>query len=88
MIYAVQISMKYFSYSIRLYWNTPYSWDSSVGIGTGYELDGRGLIPGKGMIFLHNVHTGAAIHPAPYPMGTGVSFFGGKGAVVWSWSHA
>jgi hypothetical protein len=29
-----------------------WSWDSSVGIATGYWLDGRGLIPRRGKILL------------------------------------
>jgi hypothetical protein len=55
--------MKYFSYNIRTYWNTPYSRDSSVCIGTGYELDGRGLIPGKGMIFLFSTTSIQNLNP-------------------------
>jgi hypothetical protein len=44
--------------------------DSSVDIGTGYGLDGRGSIPGRGKSFLHSVQTGSEAHPASYPMGT------------------
>jgi hypothetical protein len=31
------------------------------GIATGYGLDGRGLIPGRGKIFLHSVQTGSGL---------------------------
>jgi hypothetical protein len=44
--------------------------DSSVGIATGYGLDGLGSIPGRGKRFLHSVQTGSGPHPASYPMGT------------------
>jgi hypothetical protein len=48
---------------------------SSVGIATGYWLDGRGSILGRGKkcFPLHNVQTGSGAHRAPYPMGTGGS---------------
>jgi hypothetical protein len=47
--------------------------NSSVGIATGYGLDGRGLIPGRGSrSFLHHsVQTGSEAHPLAYKMGTG-----------------
>jgi hypothetical protein len=47
--------------------------DSSVGIETGYGLEGSGLIPGRGTNFLlfHSVQTGSGAHPASYSMGTG-----------------
>jgi hypothetical protein len=50
--------------------------DSSVGIATGYGLDGRGSIPGRARRFyqLHNVKIGPGAHPASYLMGTGGSF--------------
>jgi hypothetical protein len=46
--------------------------DSLVGIGTGYGLDGKGLIPGWVTFFslLHSVETRTEAHPASYPMGT------------------
>jgi hypothetical protein len=47
--------------------------DNSVGILTGYWLDGRGSIPGTSKIYfsvLHSVQTGAGVHPASHPMGT------------------
>jgi hypothetical protein len=42
-------------------------------IATGYGLDGRGSIPGRGNIFslLHSVQTGSRAHPTSYSMGTG-----------------
>jgi hypothetical protein len=45
--------------------NIPAQWSlvSSVGIATGYWLDGRSSIPG-------NVHTGSGVHPVSYPKGT------------------
>jgi hypothetical protein len=54
--------------------------DSSVGIATGYGLDGQGLIPGRDVSLLHSVQTGSGAHPASYPMGTGGSFPGDKAA--------
>jgi ABC-type Mn2+/Zn2+ transport system permease subunit len=47
--------------------------NSSFGIATGYWLDGRDS-------FLGSVQTGSGAHPASYPMGTAVSFPGGKAA--------
>jgi hypothetical protein len=49
--------------------------DSSVGIATGYGLDDRGSISGKGRGFslFNSVHTGSGAHTASYPMGTGGS---------------
>jgi hypothetical protein len=38
--------------------------DSSVGIATGYGLDGRGSIPGSDKTFsLHSVQTSSGAHP-------------------------
>jgi hypothetical protein len=53
---------------------------SSVGIATGYGLDGRGSIPGRGKTFLIllSVKTGSEAHPVACKMGTGVSFPGVK----------
>jgi hypothetical protein len=45
------------------------SQDSSVGIATGYGMDGRGLIHGRGKTFLV-----PGVHPAYYPIGRGGSF--------------
>jgi hypothetical protein len=59
--------------------------DSSVGIALGYGLDDRGsrvrFPAGTGNFSLHDrVHNGSEAHPASYPMGTRVSFPGGKTA--------
>jgi hypothetical protein len=46
--------------------------NSSVGIPTGYGLDGRGSIPKREKIFLFSsVQTGSGTHPASYPMDPG-----------------
>jgi hypothetical protein len=54
--------------------------DSSVGIATGYEIDVRGSIPGRGTDFsqLHRFQTTSGPHSVSYPMGSRVSFPGGK----------
>jgi hypothetical protein len=56
--------------------------DSSVGIATGYRLDGQGYIPGREKkSFSTPQHPDWFwAHPASYPVGTGVSFPGGKAA--------
>jgi len=43
-------------------------------------LDNQGSIPGRGWDFSlhHHIQTGSRAHPASYPMGTRVSFPGGK----------
>jgi hypothetical protein len=66
-----------------------YTLGSSVGIATGHGLDDRGtevrLPAGVGNFsLLHCVQTDSGAHPAFYPMGTGVSFHGGKAAGAWS----
>jgi hypothetical protein len=47
--------------------------DNSIGIATGYELDGRGSISGRDKIFsvLHSVQTGSGAQPASYAIGIG-----------------
>ena len=45
--------------------------DSSVGIATPYELDGRGSNPGGGRDFSESVQNGPAAHPVSHTMGTG-----------------
>jgi hypothetical protein len=65
--------------------DTSKSRDSSVGIALSYGLDGRGsrvrFPVGAGNFSLHHhVQNGSGAHPAPYPMGTGTSFPGGKAA--------
>jgi hypothetical protein len=59
-----------------------FSRDGSVGIETGYKLQGWGSIPGRGKSFylLHSVQTGPGAHPASYTMGTMGSFPGAKEA--------
>jgi hypothetical protein len=64
---------------------TEKSRDSSVGIALGYGLDDRGsrvrFPAGAGNFSLHyRVQTGSGVHPTSYPIGTGVSFPGGKAA--------
>jgi hypothetical protein len=58
--------------------------ENSVVISTGYELDGRGSISGKGKIFflLHNVQTCSGAHPAFYSMGINDTFPGVKAAIL------
>jgi hypothetical protein len=58
------------------------SWDSTLGIATGYWLDDRGVGFRWGQEFslLHVVQTGSGVHPTSCPMGTGGSFPGGKAA--------
>jgi hypothetical protein len=48
--------------------------DSSVGIATGYGLNGRSSITSRDNIFslLHSVQTGSRAHPASYLIGNGV----------------
>jgi hypothetical protein len=49
---------------------------SSVGVGTGHGVDGRGSISGRGKSFslLRSIQTGSGVHPAFYPMCTKRSF--------------
>jgi hypothetical protein len=42
--------------------------DSSVGIATGYGLDGRGSIIGRGKIFLFSTVTSTALEPTHPPI--------------------
>ena len=51
--------------------------DGSVGIATGYGIDGPGIESRWGAKFSAPVHTGPGDHPASCTMGTG-SFPGGK----------
>jgi len=51
--------------------------DSSVGISTGYGLDGTGIEPRRAARFSARVQTGPGAHPASCSMGTG-SFPGVK----------
>jgi hypothetical protein len=53
--------------------------NSSIGIATGYGLDGRGSIPGRGReFFLHSVRTDTGAYPASCLIVTEGSFLGGK----------
>jgi hypothetical protein len=63
---------------------TPTNRDSSVGIATGYRLDGWVSILSKGKIFLFTTafQTGSGAHTASYPIGIGRDFHGGKAAGV------
>jgi hypothetical protein len=56
--------------------------DSSVGIATGYELNGPGSIPSRDKIISlpHSVQTGSVTNPASYPISKGGSFLGVKAA--------
>jgi hypothetical protein len=70
----------YFSITSFLY--PMKSWDSAVGIATGYGLHDREVavrVPvGQEFSLLHVVQTGSGVHPASYPMDT--SFSGDKAA--------
>jgi hypothetical protein len=52
--------------------------DSSVGITTGYGLDGRAGVrfpaAAKDFSLFHSVLTGSGVHPASYPMDIGADF--------------
>jgi hypothetical protein len=59
--------------------------DSSVGIVSGYGLDGQGSGVGfpagaRDVSLLHSVQTDPEAHKTSYPMGTGGSFSEGKAA--------
>jgi hypothetical protein len=63
-----------------------YSQDSSVGIATGYRLDGRrSILAGvRECSVLHSVQIGFVAHPISYPMSTGAHSSG----VTWWGSEA
>jgi hypothetical protein len=66
-------------------YTTLMSRDSSVGIATGYGLEGRAVgvrVPSP----LHVVQTDSEADPASNPIGTGGSLPGGKSAGAWSWA--
>jgi hypothetical protein len=80
-VFKICVVFRYDIHGIR-------SRDSSVGIATGYGVDGRGvgvLVPSRVKNFLHVVQTVFGAHPASYAVGTGGSFPGGKAAGTWSW---
>jgi hypothetical protein len=62
------------------------SWDSTVGIATGYGLNDTGVgvrVPvGSGIFSSPRRPDGSGAHPASYPMGTKGSFLGSKVAEV------
>jgi hypothetical protein len=64
------------------------SWDSGVGIATGYGLDDQEVgirVPVRQEFSLsHVVQTGYGVHPAFYPLDTEVSFPGRKAAGKWN----
>jgi hypothetical protein len=64
-------------YRYRLLLYMPCGLGSSVGIETGYGLDGLGIESRWGVRFSTTVQTGPEAHPASYTMGTG-SFPGVK----------
>jgi hypothetical protein len=55
------------------------TWDSVVGIVTGYRLEFESRW-GQKFLLLYVVQTGSGAHPASYPMGTEGFFPGGKAA--------
>jgi hypothetical protein len=63
---------------------TKMSRDSTVGIVTGYMLDGQGSIfdRSRDLSLLHNIQTGSGVHPSSYPIGVGGPFLGGNGTAV------
>jgi hypothetical protein len=63
----------HYGQAILKYWGR----DSSVGIATGYGLDGPGIESRWGTRFFAHVQTGPEAHPASCTMGTG-SFPGVK----------
>jgi hypothetical protein len=64
---------------------TEWSQDGSVGIATGYGLQGSASILGSARSLLQSVQTAPETDPASYPMRTTGSFPGGKAAEAWSW---
>jgi hypothetical protein len=55
------------------------SGDNSVGVATGYRLDGPSSIPvGAIFSFLHRAQIDSEVNPVSYPVGTGGSFPGSK----------
>jgi hypothetical protein len=53
---------------------------AQVGIATGYALDSRGSIPGRGNFSFNGVHVGSGSYPTPYTMAVEVLFHGAKAA--------
>jgi hypothetical protein len=65
-----EMNISHYSFLLKwvLYKQSRYS---SVGIATGYKLDGRGIESRWGMRFSAPVQTGPGVHPASYTVGTG-----------------
>jgi hypothetical protein len=77
------------AYSLWMFLYLKRSRCSSVGIATGYGLDGRGVgvrVPvGSRTFSSPRCPDRLWAHPTSYPMGTGGSFPGDKTAGTWSW---
>jgi hypothetical protein len=59
--------------------------ESSVFVAMGYRVYGRGIgvrfrTGARDFSLLHSNQTGPGAYPAPFPVGTGASFHGGKSA--------
>jgi hypothetical protein len=76
--------------SVVLLATSSFILDSSVGIGTGYGVDGRGSIPGKGKRFVSSPQCPDRLWGPPILLCYGYRgrFPGGKAAEVWSWPLA
>jgi hypothetical protein len=79
-IQQLKKKQKYF-YMVRI----KHSRESAVGIALGYGVDDRGSkvrfpVGVRNFSLHHCVQNGSGAHPASYPMGTRVSFPGGKAA--------
>jgi hypothetical protein len=59
-LYRIQFTLPPCLFQIALY----PSRDSSAGIATGYEVDGRGSIPGRGKIFLFSTASRPVLGPS------------------------
>jgi hypothetical protein len=77
--------LKLYEIIMSCVWNQ----DSSVGIVTGYGLEGWRvgvqILVGQEFSFLHVIHTGPGVHPTFYTIGNKGSFLRGKAAGTWSW---
>jgi hypothetical protein len=80
LVCLISISICNLFIDLPMYNASTLSRNSSVGIGTGYGLDGLGLIPGRHRDFalLHNVQAGSVSHSASYPIDTTCFFPGSK----------
>jgi hypothetical protein len=75
-IIIIIIMRQFFVVQLNVNENCCVSQDSSVGIATGYGVDGWGSIPGitRFLFLFHSLQTVSGAHPASYPMDTGGSF--------------